>query len=140
MTNVDIWSMTNVDIWSMTNVDIRSMTNVILVNDKCTRDLWDICTSLGAVNDKCRHIVNDKCRHMINDKCIRDLWDICTSLGAVNDKCRHMVNDKCKHGQWTQQKLAGCDLDLMPFCQLHVSLTGCKIFTIVIDWVYTISG
>ena len=98
--------MTNVDIWSMTNVDIGSMTNVILVNDKCTRDLWDICTSLGA----------------------------------VNDKCRHMVNDKCKHGQWTQQKLAGCDLDLMPFCQLHVSLTGCKIFTIVIDWVYTISG
>ena len=90
--------MTNVDIWLMTNVN------------------------------------------MVNDRCIRDLWDICTSLGAVNDKCRHMVNDKCKHGQWTQQKLAGCDLDLMPFCQLHVSLTGCKIFTIVIDWVYTIYG
>ena len=38
----------------MTNEDTQSMTNVKLVNDKCTGDLLDICTSLGAVNEECK--------------------------------------------------------------------------------------
>ena len=111
----------------MTNVDIWSMTNVKVVNDKCIRDLWDICTSLGAVNDKCRHIVNDKCKvafiqdhkgtpfeyflglFSANEKPL--FWALnqsealisarfsvlAESARLVNDKCRHIVNDKCRH-------------------------------------------
>ena len=111
----------------MTNVDIWSMTNVKVVNDKCIRDLWDICTSLGAVNDKCRHIVNDKCKvafiqdhkgtpfeyflglFSANEKPL--FWALnqseafisarfsvlAKSARLVDDKNKHMINDKCRH-------------------------------------------
>ena len=134
----------------MTNVDIWSMTNVKVVNDKCTRDLWDICTSLGAVNDKCRHIVNDKCKvgfiqdhkgtpfeyflglFSANEKPL--FWALnqseafisarfsvlAKSARLVDDKNKHMINDKCRHMINDKCKVVNDKCTLDLFGHLHL--------------------